>query len=85
MKELLNVHKTVLHSLWCCFFISGKVHGSLARAGKVKGQTPKVTWSSNLLLRLVNIFLQRNLQVGIFRENGKNILQIIILFGNKQL
>ena len=22
--------------------ISGKVHGSLARAGKVKGQTPKV-------------------------------------------
>jgi small subunit ribosomal protein S30e len=23
-------------------FLSGKVHGSLARAGKVKGQTPKV-------------------------------------------
>ena len=23
-------------------FIAGKVHGSLARAGKVKGQTPKV-------------------------------------------
>lgn len=24
------------------FCLSGKVHGSLARAGKVKGQTPKV-------------------------------------------
>lgn len=24
------------------FFIAGKVHGSLARAGKVRGQTPKV-------------------------------------------
>ncbi|KAI5417525.1 hypothetical protein KIW84_042219 [Lathyrus oleraceus] len=24
------------------FFIMGKVHGSLARAGKVRGQTPKV-------------------------------------------
>jgi hypothetical protein len=24
------------------FFILGKVHGSLARAGKVKAQTPKV-------------------------------------------
>ena len=23
-------------------FLTGKVHGSLARAGKVKGQTPKV-------------------------------------------
>lgn len=23
-------------------FLSGKVHGSLARAGKVRGQTPKV-------------------------------------------
>jgi len=33
--------------LWCTLFLScfdslGKVHGSLARAGKVKGQTPKV-------------------------------------------
>jgi len=26
----------------CVFFLSGKVHGSLARAGKVRGQTPKV-------------------------------------------
>ncbi|CAF2137490.1 unnamed protein product [Brassica napus] len=25
-----------------CLLISGKVHGSLARAGKVRGQTPKV-------------------------------------------
>lgn len=24
------------------FLLPGKVHGSLARAGKVKGQTPKV-------------------------------------------
>jgi small subunit ribosomal protein S30e len=28
----------------------GKVHGSLARAGKVKGQTPKVSESNNILL-----------------------------------
>ncbi|CDW57814.1 ubiquitin protein FUBI like [Trichuris trichiura] len=26
----------------CCRLVGGKVHGSLARAGKVKGQTPKV-------------------------------------------
>nr|ALJ10906.1 ubiquitin-like 40S ribosomal S30 protein fusion [Dolomedes sulfureus] len=26
----------------CCRLRGGKVHGSLARAGKVKGQTPKV-------------------------------------------
>jgi len=26
----------------CCRLKGGKVHGSLARAGKVKGQTPKV-------------------------------------------
>ena len=25
--------------------VGGKVHGSLARAGKVKGQTPKVSYS----------------------------------------
>ena len=25
------------------YVLSGKVHGSLARAGKVKGQTPKVS------------------------------------------
>jgi small subunit ribosomal protein S30e len=24
------------------YYVTGKVHGSLARAGKVKGQTPKV-------------------------------------------
>lgn len=29
--------------MWSIFVsLSGKVHGSLARAGKVKGQTPKV-------------------------------------------
>lgn len=29
-------------SLSMIFLIAGKVHGSLARAGKVRGQTPKV-------------------------------------------
>jgi ribosomal protein S30 len=29
-------------SLACAAFLAGKVHGSLARAGKVRGQTPKV-------------------------------------------
>ena len=28
------------------FFAPGKVHGSLARAGKVRGQTPKVNNAS---------------------------------------
>ncbi|CAJ1943358.1 unnamed protein product [Sphenostylis stenocarpa] len=28
--------------VWLMFSIAGKVHGSLARAGKVRGQTPKV-------------------------------------------
>ena len=30
--------------MWCdlVYFGAGKVHGSLARAGKVRGQTPKV-------------------------------------------
>ena len=31
--------------------VGGKVHGSLARAGKVKGQTPKV-WEHSCLFRL---------------------------------
>ncbi len=31
-----------LQIAWCAFFHAGKVHGSLARAGKVRGQTPKV-------------------------------------------
>ena len=31
----------------------GKVHGSLARAGKVKGQTPKV---GNIVIILVFVF-----------------------------
>lgn len=30
----------------CSHYFSGKVHGSLARAGKVKGQTPKVKIST---------------------------------------
>ena len=29
----------------------GKVHGSLARAGKVKGQTPKVQTNAGVLIR----------------------------------
>lgn len=33
------IFKLILNLL---YFNSGKVHGSLARAGKVKGQTPKV-------------------------------------------
>jgi small subunit ribosomal protein S30e len=37
--------------------VGGKVHGSLARAGKVKGQTPKVREHSYLLIN----FLLRNL------------------------
>jgi len=31
--------------------IGGKVHGSLARAGKVKGQTPKVNFYEQLFLK----------------------------------
>ena len=30
--------------------LGGKVHGSLARAGKVRGQTPKVSFKRNILL-----------------------------------
>ena len=30
--------------------IGGKVHGSLARAGKVKGQTPKVSFYQHLFM-----------------------------------
>ena len=32
--------------------LGGKVHGSLARAGKVRGQTPKVSFKRNILLLL---------------------------------
>ena len=46
---MLNVHKlgcSILKIITRINFpfhlISGKVHGSLSRAGKVKGQTPKV-------------------------------------------
>jgi small subunit ribosomal protein S30e len=35
----------------------GKVHGSLARAGKVKGQTPKVISNSFLLNKINSFFL----------------------------
>ena len=40
-RNLFNAHCTCPH---LCFFAfcPGKVHGSLARAGKVRGQTPKV-------------------------------------------
>jgi len=31
-----------LRTYYCQNFATGKVHGSLARAGKVRGQTPKV-------------------------------------------
>jgi len=36
----------------------GKVHGSLARAGKVKGQTPKVIENSFLLNKINSFFLK---------------------------
>lgn len=39
------------------FFFSGKVHGSLARAGKVKAQTPKVKIYFNL--GYLNKFMSR--------------------------
>jgi len=32
----------LLVTLFTTIFVAGKVHGSLARAGKVRGQTPKV-------------------------------------------
>ena len=32
----------VMIRVFCLFMHIGKVHGSLARAGKVRGQTPKV-------------------------------------------
>ena len=34
----------------------GKVHGSLARAGKVKGQTPKVSIDANNLKNFLFLF-----------------------------
>lgn len=52
---LFSVSLPDLSVIWSCvcvvsiivcstmLYISGKVHGSLARAGKVKGQTPKVS------------------------------------------
>ena len=38
---LVKLFSQPLHSF---SWLIGKVHGSLARAGKVKGQTPKVSW-----------------------------------------
>ena len=38
--------------------LGGKVHGSLARAGKVKGQTPKVITYSLILYDIINIELK---------------------------
>ncbi|KAJ4708581.1 40S ribosomal protein S30, partial [Melia azedarach] len=38
----LKLIRLSLLSNICWFNFSGKVHGSLARAGKVRGQTPKV-------------------------------------------
>lgn len=35
-------HSMSFIDIYCQNFATGKVHGSLARAGKVKGQTPKV-------------------------------------------
>jgi len=32
--------------------LGGKVHGSLARAGKVKGQTPKVNFLINISIKV---------------------------------
>ena len=42
---MLLVHRKscIANILFCFFILLGKVHGSLARAGKVKGQTPKVS------------------------------------------
>lgn len=37
--------------MFLSFTLPGKVHGSLARAGKVRGQTPKVSVTSPLLLQ----------------------------------
>ena len=33
--------------------LGGKVHGSLARAGKVRGQTPKVTMIPTILILMI--------------------------------
>ena len=41
--------------------LGGKVHGSLARAGKVRGQTPKVSWSFKRNILFV-MFCPSNLQ-----------------------
>ena len=44
MSIVLEVRDYSLILPYMCFFqpLVGKVHGSLSRAGKVKGQTPKV-------------------------------------------
>lgn len=45
MYKILGIDFVFLDLRCYCDFICipGKVHGSLARAGKVKGQTPKVS------------------------------------------
>jgi hypothetical protein len=52
-----------------CQFFSGKVHGSLARAGKVKGQTPKVFYP--------NIFRYQIDLLGIYASWFADILKLM--------
>ena len=45
VEKFTRIFKYILRVSCTCmktFILVGKVHGSLARAGKVKGQTPKV-------------------------------------------
>jgi hypothetical protein len=53
-----------------CQFFSGKVHGSLARAGKVKGQTPKVFYP--------NIFNYQIDLLGVYASWFADILKLMI-------
>lgn len=39
---------STITEMFFCVHIIGKVHGSLARAGKVRGQTPKVCFEGVL-------------------------------------
>jgi len=73
-----KVQKKTGDWLWnsCFFLFLGKVHGSLARAGKVKAQTPKV--KRYFILILIEFCLKvRYLQI---KEHQFYILHILNIF-----
>jgi Ribosomal protein S30 len=67
---------------------SGKVHGSLARAGKVKGQTPRVSYINHKILmpthyigNLKSMTTLHNILCNqLFSYFHYGIIQVILLF-----